>query len=73
MKLDDIRNLDRNDLLELLGLERKPPQGARIADALGTFGLGLLLGAGVALLLAPKPGRKLREEIRDRLQRASGG
>jgi hypothetical protein len=42
MNLDDIRKLDKDDLL---------------------------VGAGIALAFAPKPGRELRDEIRDRLQR----
>jgi len=69
MNLDDIRKLDKDDLLELLGLQRKRSRGARIAETFGTFGLGLLVGAGIALAFAPKPGRELRDEIRDRLQR----
>ena len=31
--------------------------------------MGVLVGAGVALLLAPKDGRALREDIRSRVQR----
>ena len=41
-----------------------------MAGALGTFGVGLLVGAGVALMLAPKPGRELRGDIRRRLRSA---
>ncbi len=69
MNLEDIRNLDKDDLLDLLGLEKRPTPGARVGEALGTFGLGLLVGAGIALILAPKPGRELRDEIRERLRR----
>jgi hypothetical protein len=68
MNLKDVRNLDRDDLLSLLGLETKPSPGAGLAAALGTFGVGLLVGAGIALVLAPKPGRELRQEVRDRLR-----
>ncbi len=69
MNLKDVRNLDKEDLLDLLGLEKKPTPGTRLGEALGTFGLGLLVGAGIALILAPKPGRQLRDEIRERLRR----
>ena len=41
-----------------------------VAGTLGTFGVGLLVGAGIALLLAPKPGRQLREDLRERLRRS---
>ena len=69
MKLKDVRNLDKDEILSLLGLEQKPATGAWLAGALGTFGVGLLVGAGIALILAPKPGHELRQEIRDRLRR----
>ena len=69
MNLKDVRNLDKDELLGLLGLERKSSPGAGLATALGTFGVGLLVGAGIALILAPKPGRELRQDLRDRLRR----
>ena len=68
MNLKDVRNLDKDELLGLLGLERKPSPAAGLAAALGTFGVGLLVGAGIALILAPKPGHELRQELRDRLR-----
>jgi hypothetical protein len=67
MKLRDIRNLDRDDFLGLLGLESKHSLTNRFLGTLGTFGIGLLVGAGVALLLAPKPGRELRHDLRAKL------
>jgi len=70
MNLKDLRNLDKDDLLAMLGLETKSSTGAWLAGALGTFGVGLLVGAGLGLLMAPKPGRELREDLRDRLRRA---
>lgn len=69
MNLKDVRNFDNDEILGLLGLEKKPSPGAALATALGTFGVGLLVGAGIALILAPKPGRELRQELRDRLRR----
>jgi hypothetical protein len=70
MNLKDIRNMDKDDLLGLMGLETKSSTGAWLAGTLGTFGIGLLVGAGIALILAPKPGRELREDIREKLRRA---
>jgi hypothetical protein len=69
MNLRELRNMDKDDVLGLLGLETKPSTGAYLAGTLGTFGLGLLVGAGIALLLAPKPGAELREDIREKLRR----
>jgi len=70
MNLKDLKNLDKDDLLGMLGLEQKHSTAGWLAGTLGTFGIGMLVGAGIALILAPKPGRELREDIRDRLRRA---
>ena len=37
-----------------------------LAGTLGTFGIGLLVGAGLGMLLAPKAGRELRDDLRDK-------
>ena len=39
--------------------------GRLAGGTLGTFGVGLLVGAGLGLLLAPKAGRELRDDLRD--------
>jgi gas vesicle protein len=70
MNLKELRSLDKDDILEMLGLETRRSTAGWIAGTLGTFGVGLLVGAGIALMLAPKPGRELREDIRERLRRA---
>jgi len=67
MKLHDIRNLDKDDFLGLLGLESKHSFTNRLLGTLGTLGIGLLVGAGVALLLAPKAGGELRQDLRAKL------
>jgi gas vesicle protein len=69
MKLEDLRNMDKNDFLGLLGLETKQSLTGRLLGTLGTFGIGLLVGAGVALLLAPKAGSDLRHDLRAKLHR----
>jgi hypothetical protein len=69
MKLQDIRNMDKDDYLGLLGLETKHSLTNRLLGTLGTFGIGLLVGAGVALLLAPKAGSELRQDLRAKLRR----
>lgn len=69
MNLKNIKNLkhlDRDDILSLLGLETKSSTAGWMAGTLGTFGVGLLVGAGIGLILAPKPGRELRGDIRGR-------
>jgi len=70
MTLKNLKNLDKDEILSMLGLETKSSTAGWLAGTLGTFGVGLLVGAGIALMLAPKPGRELREDIRERLRRA---
>jgi hypothetical protein len=73
MKLQDITNMDKDDVLGMLGLEARRSQSSRMLTTLGTFGVGLLVGAGVALLLAPKAGGDLRRDLRAKLGRDGKG
>jgi gas vesicle protein len=68
MKLQDLKDMDKDDFLGLLGLQSKQSFTGELLGTLGTFGIGLLVGAGVALLLAPKPGRELRHDIRAKIR-----
>jgi hypothetical protein len=63
---------------------RDPSEDTSALSFLSGFGLGALVGIVVAIILAPQPGRRIREQVRDtgielgqrgsRLrQRASGG
>ena len=69
MKLQDIKNMDKDDFLGILGLQTKHSFTNQLLETLGTFGIGLLVGAGVALLLAPKAGSELRHDLRAKLHR----
>ena len=69
--LDADHPLDKARLLALVGLRTKRTAGARVARTIGTFGVGLLVGAGLGILLAPKAGRGLRRDLRGRLRQAS--
>lgn len=68
MNINELKKLDRADILAMLGLETKSSTASWLAGALGTFGAGLVVGAGLALMLTPKPGRELRGAIRDRMR-----
>jgi hypothetical protein len=58
-------NLSRDQMAEALGLHRQHTTGDMIVPAMAIFGAGLLVGAGLGLLLAPKSGAELRQEISD--------
>jgi len=73
MTLKDVTHLDTDRLLEVMGLEPKQSTGDWLLGTLTAFGVGLVVGAGVGLMLAPKAGRGLREDLRDRLRQVSDG
>lgn len=72
MRLHDLKDMDKDDFLGLIGLQTKRSFTHELLGTLGTFGIGLLVGAGVALLLAPKPGRELRHDIRTKIRPGKG-
>jgi hypothetical protein len=73
MKLSDISELTKDDILSALGLSARRSPSEQWLGAAGIFGVGLLIGAGVALLLAPKSGQGLREDLGERFRRARNG
>ena len=70
MNLDKLKSLDKDDLLNALGLETRRSTGESLLTGFALFGVGLLVGAGVGLLVAPSTGRELRSDINKRLQEA---
>ncbi|MCY1076738.1 hypothetical protein [Archangium lansingense] len=64
----DLKKLDKDDVLELIGLETRKGPSEWLLPALGAFSVGLLVGAGLGLLMAQKPGAELRDDLRNRLQ-----
>ena len=61
LSLKDLKKVDRDDLLDLVGLQRASSNDW-VAPALTALGVGLLL--------APKPGAELRNDLRDKLRSA---
>lgn len=66
--------------LSALGLERRRGAVDALLPAIGLFGLGLVVGAGLGLVLAPKRGIELRGDVRrglnqvgQRLRRRANG
>jgi len=68
MKLRDLTDMDKDDILGALGLQTKGSTTSWVLGTLGLFGLGMVIGAGVALMLAPKPGIELRRDLEDRIR-----
>lgn len=55
--------------LSAIGLERRRTVADLIMPALGLFGLGVVVGAGLGLMFAPKQGKELRGDVRRGLNR----
>ncbi len=58
----------KDDLRRGIGLQTRSNFTDDILLPLTVFGAGIMVGAAVALLFAPKPGRELREDLSDRAQ-----
>src|SRR5689334_5926419 len=56
---------NRDQIANALGLA--PSRTSEATSAVGMFAVGLLVGAGLALLFAPKAGSELREELGERV------
>src|SRR5687767_8879441 len=63
-----LRNIDFDDALGYVGLERRHNPMSTAA----LVALSAVVGAGAALLLAPSSGAELRSRLSDRLQDAKG-
>ncbi len=57
------REYSADDVLGLIGLERRRYATDMILPALGLFGLGLAVGASLGLTLAPRSGRQFRAQL----------
>jgi len=64
-----LQDLDRDDVLETLGLQERRSGVAATFGTLGIFALGCLVGAGIGLAFAPKSGDELRNELGDKVRR----
>jgi hypothetical protein len=58
------RYVDRDRLLRQLGLEERSP-GGDFLTGLGLFSVGVLVGAGLGLLFAPRRGEDMRAMMTD--------
>lgn len=62
-----LASLEKDDILKLFGVEERRSAVDHILPAVAVFSVGVLVGAGLGLLLAPKPGTELRSDLRSRL------
>lgn len=63
----------KEGLLQSLGLEVRKGPVDYLLPALGIFGAGLAVGCGLGLLLAPRSGRELRNQLGERIGKGVDG
>ena len=64
-----VRGFEVNDLLGLVGLQRRRSTLQMILPAIGLVTLGAAVGAGTALLVAPSSGADLRQRLSERVDK----
>src|SRR5437899_11896877 len=64
-----LQDIDRDDVLQAIGLQERRSAFATAFGSIGIFVLGCLVGAGIGLAFAPKAGNELRNELGDKVRR----
>lgn len=59
----NLRDFSADDILSAMGLQTRRTSTDYLMPALGIFGVGVLVGAGIGLLFAPKSGSEIRSQI----------
>ncbi len=67
MRIRRLLGYDIDDVLDLMGLQRRRSAIGAILPAVGLVAIGAVVGAGVGLMFAPSSGRRLRQDMTERL------
>ena len=69
MKIEDILQAlpSKEDIASMVGLEARSSATGNMLTAFSIFGTGMILGAGLALLFAPKSGDEIRHDIAEKV------
>ena len=74
MKIEDILQAlpSKEDIANAVGFEARASTSTNMLSAFGIFGAGIILGAGLALLFAPKAGHEIRHDLAEKVGEMSG-
>ncbi len=74
MKIEDMLQAlpSREDIATAVGLRARASTTGDELTAFGIFGTGMMLGAGLALLFAPKAGHQIRHDIAEKVGEIGG-
>jgi len=64
-----LQDIDKDDVLDALGLEERTSPWTTALGTIGIFALGCLVGAGIGLAFAPKSGEEFRSELGERMRK----
>jgi hypothetical protein len=64
-----LQDIDRDDVLEAIGLQERDSAWGTAFGTLGIFALGCLVGAGLGLAFAPKSGEEFRGELSEKMRK----
>jgi hypothetical protein len=64
-----LQDIDRDDVLEAIGLQERDSFWGTAFGTIGIFALGCLVGAGIGLAFAPKAGNEFRNELGEKIRR----
>ena len=67
--LAQLKDVDRDDVLEYVGLQERTSSWGTALSTIGIFCIGAIVGAGLGLAFAPKPGAELRNDLGERVRR----
>ena len=62
----------KEDIASAVGLEARSSTTGDMLTAFAIFGTGMILGAGLALLFAPKAGHEIRHDIAEKVGEIGG-
>src|SRR3981189_3070567 len=64
-----LQDIDKDDVLEAIGLEQRSSAWTTALGTIGIFALGCLVGAGIGLASAPTSGGGCGSELGERMRR----